>query len=163
MGFGLAGAPVAFTLLLEVLPASYRSTWGTLVELAWTAGTVFEAGVAWALLDNSGWRWLLLASVTPLGETLLQRYSFELFLWALLHSMLQLWEESPTISTVFEAGVALALLHTDGWRWLLLVSVAPLGTILKSVQLLLFSFAPCANFLLLSKRLRSRFVCSAAL
>jgi MFS family permease len=38
VGFGLAGAPVAFTLLMELLPARNRGTWGTAVELAWTAG-----------------------------------------------------------------------------------------------------------------------------
>lgn len=74
VGFGLAGAPVAFTLLLEVLPASSRSTWGTLVELAWTAGTVFEAGVAWTLLNSYGWRWLLFTSVAPLGKLRFLRY-----------------------------------------------------------------------------------------
>jgi hypothetical protein len=38
VGFGLAGAPVGFTLLMELLSARSRGTWGTLVELAWTAG-----------------------------------------------------------------------------------------------------------------------------
>ncbi|KAF6259151.1 major facilitator superfamily domain-containing protein [Scenedesmus sp. NREL 46B-D3] len=71
VGFGLAGAPVAFTLLMELLPARSRGTWGTLVELAWTAGTVLEACLAWWLLNGYGWRPLLLASVGPLVLLLL--------------------------------------------------------------------------------------------
>jgi hypothetical protein len=46
VGFGLAGAPVAFTLMMELLPAASRSTWGTLVELAWTAGRERKADKA---------------------------------------------------------------------------------------------------------------------
>jgi MFS family permease len=38
VGFGLAGAPVAFTLMMELLPASSRALWGVLIELAWTVG-----------------------------------------------------------------------------------------------------------------------------
>ncbi|WIA08029.1 hypothetical protein OEZ85_007499 [Tetradesmus obliquus] len=71
VGFGLAGAPVGFTLLMELLPAGSRATWGTAVELAWTAGTVLEAGLAWALLNSFGWRPLLVASVAPLVLLLL--------------------------------------------------------------------------------------------
>jgi MFS family permease len=37
--FGLAGAPVAFTLLMEMLPASSGAMWRVLIELAWTVGT----------------------------------------------------------------------------------------------------------------------------
>lgn len=67
VGFGLAGAPVAFTLMMELLPASSRALWGVLIELAWTAGTIGEAVLAWAVLNTQGWRLLLLLSTTPLS------------------------------------------------------------------------------------------------
>lgn len=66
VGFGLAGAPVAFTLLMELLPASSRALWGVLIELAWTVGTIGEAALAWTVLNTQGWRLLLLLSTTPL-------------------------------------------------------------------------------------------------
>jgi hypothetical protein len=68
VGFGLAGAPVAFTLMMELLPAKSRALWGVLIELAWTVGTVAEAALAWAVLNSQGWRLLLLLSTLPLGE-----------------------------------------------------------------------------------------------
>lgn len=67
MGFGLAGAPVAFTLMMELLPAGSRALWGVLIELAWTVGTIGQAALAWAVLNTHGWRLLLLFSTTPLG------------------------------------------------------------------------------------------------
>lgn len=67
VGFGLAGAPVAFTLMMELLPAKSRALWGVLIELAWTVGTVAEAALAWAVLNSQGWRLLLLLSTLPLG------------------------------------------------------------------------------------------------
>lgn len=68
VGFGLAGAPVAFTLMMELLPASSRALWGVLIEAAWPVGTIAEAGLAWAVLNTQGWRLLLLLSTLPLGE-----------------------------------------------------------------------------------------------
>lgn len=74
VGFGLAGAPVAFTLMMELLPASSRALWGVLIELAWTAGTIGEAVLAWAVLNTQGWRLLLLLSTTPLSCVSLYRH-----------------------------------------------------------------------------------------
>jgi MFS family permease len=68
VGFGLAGAPVAFTLMMELLPVKSRTLWGVLIELAWTVGTIAEAALAWAVLNTQGWRVLLLLSTGPLGE-----------------------------------------------------------------------------------------------
>lgn len=70
VGFGLAGAPVAFTLLMEMLPPASRAVWGVGIELAWTVGTIAEAALAWAVLNTQGWRLLLLLSTGPLGRTL---------------------------------------------------------------------------------------------
>jgi MFS family permease len=69
VGFGMAGAPVAFTLMMECLPAGSRRLWGVLIELAWTVGTVGEAALAWAVLNTQGWRVVLLLSTGPLGES----------------------------------------------------------------------------------------------
>ncbi len=66
VGFGLAGVPVLYTLFMECIPAKGRGGWLVAVELFWTLGTAFEAGLAWLLLGGQGWRVLLLASAVPL-------------------------------------------------------------------------------------------------
>jgi len=59
---------VAFTLMMELLPARSRSLWGVLIELAWPVGTIAEAALAWAVLNTQGWRLLLLLSTGPLSK-----------------------------------------------------------------------------------------------
>lgn len=46
-GFGLGGAPVAFSLFAEFLPANQRGIPLILFEIFWTVGTIGEAGLAW--------------------------------------------------------------------------------------------------------------------
>lgn len=67
VGVGLSGAPVCFAYLSEFVPSSTRGVWLVAIELFWTAGTVLEAALAWALMNDAGWRWLLAASAAPLG------------------------------------------------------------------------------------------------
>lgn len=67
VGGGLAGATVAHSLLMELLPAVGRGTFMVAVEPFWTVGTLMEALLAWRLLGVAGWRVLLLVSTAPLG------------------------------------------------------------------------------------------------
>ena len=69
VGVGLGGVPVAFTMLAEITPAQYRGTFLILLEIFWSFGAVFQAGIAWAILPHSGWRTLLIVSALPLGGT----------------------------------------------------------------------------------------------
>jgi hypothetical protein len=68
VGAGLSGSPVMYSLLMELLPTPSRGVIMVAVELFWTLGTVLEAGLAWALINSTGWRPLLLVSSTPLGK-----------------------------------------------------------------------------------------------
>lgn len=53
VGFGLGGAPVAFSLFAEFLPNKTRGISLILIEIFWTIGTVLGAGLAWfALIKN---------------------------------------------------------------------------------------------------------------
>jgi MFS family permease len=65
VGIGLGGAPVAFTLFAEFLPAKNRGIPMLIFEGMWTVGTLGEAGLAWVVLPNLGWRWLLIISSAP--------------------------------------------------------------------------------------------------
>jgi hypothetical protein len=67
VGGGLAGATVAHSLLMELLPAVGRGSFMVAVEPFWTVGTLVEALLAWRLLGGAGWRVLLLVSTAPLG------------------------------------------------------------------------------------------------
>eukprot|EP00887_Chlorella_sp_A99_P004750 scaffold4.g4750.t1 len=71
VGVGLGGTPVAVTLAAEFLPSRSRGRWLLFMQLWWTLGTAFEAGLAWAVLGPLGWRWLLVLSALPLFLLLL--------------------------------------------------------------------------------------------
>jgi len=71
VGFGLGGAPVAFSLFAEYLPAKNRGIPLVLFEVFWTVGTLGEAGAAWAILPTLGWRWLLGISTIPISLLIL--------------------------------------------------------------------------------------------
>eukprot|EP00178_Gracilaria_changii_P014105 TRINITY_DN3_c0_g1_i2.p2 TRINITY_DN3_c0_g1~~TRINITY_DN3_c0_g1_i2.p2 ORF type:complete len:553 (+),score=116.07 TRINITY_DN3_c0_g1_i2:27-1661(+) len=73
-GFGVGGLPVSFSLLMEMLPASGRGSWGMAVSLFWALGAVFEAAVAMAVLPRFGWRALIVASSMPLLLVLLSSF-----------------------------------------------------------------------------------------
>jgi hypothetical protein len=48
-------------------PPPCRGLWLTSTGWFWTAGTVLEAGLAWALLNSAGWRVLVAVSAAPLA------------------------------------------------------------------------------------------------
>lgn len=74
-GFGIGGVPVAFSLMMEWLPASKRGTWGMGVSMFWTVGAMFEALMGLVIMSPAaldlGWRWLVAISSLPLGLLLL--------------------------------------------------------------------------------------------
>lgn len=68
VGFGIAGAHVAYTLFMEFLAPDHRGVWLTCIELFWTLGSIFLAGMAWAVLPSwAGWRGLVVVAAVPLG------------------------------------------------------------------------------------------------
>ena len=68
VGFGIAGAHVAYTLFMEYLPPAHRGVWLTAIELFWTLGSLALAGLAWAVLPSSlGWRGLVVLAALPLA------------------------------------------------------------------------------------------------
>ncbi|CAL5229494.1 g12830 [Coccomyxa viridis] len=66
MGVGLGGAPVAFALYLELVPSKYRGALLVALQSFWTIGSMLEAGLAWGILSDWGWRWLVAISSVPL-------------------------------------------------------------------------------------------------
>lgn len=64
-GFGIGGASVPFDLLAEFLPASHRGRFLVFIEYFWTLGSMFVAGLAWATLDQYGWRFLAYITAVP--------------------------------------------------------------------------------------------------
>jgi MFS family permease len=68
VGFGIAGAHVAYTLFMEFLAPGHRGVWLTCIEAFWTAGSLFLAGMAWLVLPSSlGWRGLVVIAAVPLA------------------------------------------------------------------------------------------------
>ncbi|XP_031261110.1 organic cation/carnitine transporter 7-like [Pistacia vera] len=65
VGFGLGGGPVFLAYFLEFIPISYRGTWMVVFSAFWTAGTIFEASLAWIVMPKLNWRWLLALSSIP--------------------------------------------------------------------------------------------------
>jgi hypothetical protein len=66
VGFGLGGAPVAFTLFAEFIPSRSRGTHLIVLEgVFWSAGAVFECFVAMLVLPTYGWRAFLVVSTLP--------------------------------------------------------------------------------------------------
>ena len=82
VGFGIAGAHVAYTLFMEFLAPGHRGVWLTCIEGFWTAGSLFLAGMAWVVLREGGlgWRGLVVIAAIPL---------------ALLMALYPLLKESP--------------------------------------------------------------------
>eukprot|EP01116_Phalansterium_solitarium_P004166 TRINITY_DN1506_c0_g1_i1.p1 TRINITY_DN1506_c0_g1~~TRINITY_DN1506_c0_g1_i1.p1 ORF type:complete len:483 (+),score=120.83 TRINITY_DN1506_c0_g1_i1:138-1586(+) len=72
-GFAVGGAHVGFSLFAEFLPTKTRGVTLMLVNVFWTIGIVFEAGLAWILLEAYplGWRYFVAATAMPLALVLL--------------------------------------------------------------------------------------------
>ena len=66
VGVGIGGVPVSFTMFLELIPAGNRGMWSVVMQLWWTVGTVAQTLMAWGVLRQLGWRWLLVLSALPL-------------------------------------------------------------------------------------------------
>lgn len=55
VGLGIPGACVSFGLLMEFVPAATRGFFLIAIEGFWTVGTIAQAGLAYALLNDHGW------------------------------------------------------------------------------------------------------------
>lgn len=66
VGLGIPGACVSFGLLMEFVPAASRGFFLVAIEGFWTLGTIMQAGLAYALLNDYGWRIFVVVSAVPL-------------------------------------------------------------------------------------------------
>jgi MFS family permease len=65
VGLGLGGANIPFDLLAEFLPAKQRGKFLISTEYFWTLGSSLVSLLAWLLLDQYGWRALVLVVMLP--------------------------------------------------------------------------------------------------
>jgi MFS family permease len=66
VGLGMGGVPVAYSWVMEFVPAKGRGKVGVVVQLFWTFGAIFQSLVAWGTLSSAGWRWMLILTAVPL-------------------------------------------------------------------------------------------------
>jgi MFS family permease len=59
VGVGIGGVPIVFSMYLELVPTESRGFWAALIQVWWSVGTMGVAGMAWAILESPGWRWLV--------------------------------------------------------------------------------------------------------
>ncbi len=65
-GFGVGGTlPVDYSIFAEYLPSERRGRYLVLLEAFWALGVIAAAGLAWLIVPNFGWRWLLAVSAVP--------------------------------------------------------------------------------------------------
>lgn len=65
-GFGVGGMlPVDYSIFAEYLPNEKRGRYLVLLESFWALGSILAAGLAWLIIPNFGWRWLLAVSALP--------------------------------------------------------------------------------------------------
>ena len=62
----MGGVPVAYSWVMEFVPAKGRGKVGVVVQLFWTFGAIFQSLVAWGTLSSAGWRWMLILTAVPL-------------------------------------------------------------------------------------------------
>jgi MFS family permease len=67
VGVGVGGLTVPFDLLAEFLPSTVRGSYLLIIEVFWTTGSLFVAGVAWAILGSTSWRALAYATAVPVA------------------------------------------------------------------------------------------------
>lgn len=66
-GVGIGGVPIVFSMYLELVPTKSRGFWASLIQTWWSVGTMGIAGLAWAMLESPGWRWLTGIASIPLA------------------------------------------------------------------------------------------------
>ena len=66
LGFGYGGSCVSdIVILAEFLPTKNRGVYLAAVDLVYSFGTVYIAVMAWIIVPQVGWRWLLVISGIP--------------------------------------------------------------------------------------------------
>ncbi|EGD76225.1 hypothetical protein PTSG_00928 [Salpingoeca rosetta] len=71
VGVGIGGMGVPFDLLAEFMPPSIRGKALISIEFFWTFGTLFVNGLAWIMLDDLGWRYLVGFCSVPVALAML--------------------------------------------------------------------------------------------
>lgn len=59
VGVAIGGLSVPFDILAEFVQPKYRGRMLMFVEYFWSIGTIVAAGIAWAMLEQWGWRWFV--------------------------------------------------------------------------------------------------------
>lgn len=71
VGFGVGGVTVPFDLLAEFTPAEYRGRFLIYIEFFWVIGSLYVSGMAWAILNQDGWRTLCFVTAVPIAASVL--------------------------------------------------------------------------------------------
>lgn len=72
LGIGIAGNTLMpFMLFMESLPPRRRGFWASVICWSWSIGAVLLVVLAWMILPNHGWRYLVLIASFPGGLCLL--------------------------------------------------------------------------------------------
>eukprot|EP00878_Enallax_costatus_P028002 GHUV01030197.1.p1 GENE.GHUV01030197.1~~GHUV01030197.1.p1 ORF type:complete len:355 (+),score=73.51 GHUV01030197.1:160-1224(+) len=65
-GIGVGGSvPVVFSFLAELLPAHARGKFMVGLAAHWMVGSIYSAGVGWAMIPTIGWRSFLIIAAIP--------------------------------------------------------------------------------------------------